>query len=79
MSSFLSCYPSTFLVCEYRLSYYNLVSIFVGPYATIAIIIYPGVFGQAMSGWIGRIHLGGHHSNFFHTMCHTHWICWKNR
>ena len=47
------------------MSYYHLERIFCGPYAIIDIILGLGILEQVMSGWLDKINLGFHHSNFF--------------
>ena len=75
MFNFIVCRLSVCLVCEDRLSYYHLGRILLGNYATMVILLDLGILGQAMSGWLGGIHPGGHHSTFFHSKCRAHWRC----
>ena len=65
MSNVFGGYLPIYWVFEDMLSYNHLGSIFWGPYDIIAIILVLSILEQAMNGWLGEIHLGGHHSIFF--------------
>ena len=72
MSNFLGGYMSIYLVCEDRFSYYHLGRTFLGPYATITILLALDILDQATSGWLDIIHIGGHHTKIFLSMCRAH-------